>query len=174
MAEASIEYGKLMHAAMRRLIHRVLSDVEVHGLPGEHHFFITFDTMHPDVEIADWLSDRYPDKMTVVIQHWYDNLDVGDDGFAVTLNFGDTPEPLYIPFDAIRTFVDPSVGFGLRFEETEQTSEIGDALVPAGDGAEQPAGAQGDASPPADHDPTEDGESPRGAAEVVSLDKFRK
>jgi uncharacterized protein len=90
-----------------------------HGLPGEHHFFITFDTMHPDVEIADWLSDRYPDEMTVVMQHWFDNLDVGDEGFSVTLNFGDQPEPLYIPYDAIKTFVDPSVEFGLRFESAD-------------------------------------------------------
>ena len=70
-----IDYGNLMHRAMRGLIQNVLNDVSEHGLPGQHHFFITFDTMHPDVEIADWLSDRYPDEMTVVMQHWFDNLD---------------------------------------------------------------------------------------------------
>ena len=93
----SIDYGNLMHRAMRSLIQEVLIDVKANGLPGQHHFFITFDTMHPDVEIADWLSDRYPDEMTVVMQHWFDNLEVTDEGFSVTLNFGETPEPLYIP-----------------------------------------------------------------------------
>ncbi len=78
--------------------------------------------MHPDVEIADWLSDRYPGEMTVVIQHWFDNLDVTDDGFSITLNFGDNPEPLYIPYDAIQTFVDPSVEFGLRFETQDRAT----------------------------------------------------
>ena len=117
-----------MHDAMRGLIRRVLEDVSERGLPGEHHFFITFDTAHPDAELADWLSDRYPGEMTVVMQHWYDKLDVGADGFAVTLNFGDAPEPLYIPYDAIRTFVDPSVEFGLRFEQQDGDTPV--ALPP--------------------------------------------
>jgi len=145
----TIDYGNLMHRAMRGLIQQVLSDVAEHGLPGQHHFFITFDTMHPEVEIADWLSDRYPDEMTVVIQNWFDNLDVGDDGFSITLNFGDSPEPLYIPYDAIKTFVDPSVEFGLRFE----TQESGDDE----DGDDEP-----------------DPEPPAKDAEVVQLDRFRK
>ncbi|MEE2946247.1 MAG: ClpXP protease specificity-enhancing factor SspB [Pseudomonadota bacterium] len=119
---ATIDYGNLMHRAMRGLIQEVLEDVRDNGLPGEHHFFITFDTQHPDVQIADWLSDRYPGEMTVVMQHWFDNLTVTEEGFAVTLNFGDAPEPLYIPYDAIKTFVDPSVEFGLRFE-TQETDD---------------------------------------------------
>src|SRR6056297_4044753 len=117
---SSIDYGNLMYAAMRSLIHDVLQQVADDGLPGKHHFFITFDTMHPDVEIADWLSDRYPDEMTIVLQHWFDRLIVTDEGFSVTLNFGDQPEALYIPYDAIRTFVDPSVEFGLRFESQDE------------------------------------------------------
>jgi hypothetical protein len=149
----TIDYGNLMHQAMRSLIQKVLQDVAENGLPGAHHFFITFDTMHPDVELADWLSDRYPTEMTVVLQHWFDNLSVGDDGFAVTLNFGDKPEPLYIPYDAIKTFVDPSVEFGLRFEMHEP-EEGEDSEVP---------------------EPDEDAESEtRRDAEIVSLDKFRK
>lgn len=155
----SIDYGNLMHEAMRGLIRKVLDDVVERGLPGNHHFFITFDTDHPDAELADWLSDRYPGEMTVVMQHWFDNLQVNDDGFAITLNFGDAPEPLYIPYDAIRTFVDPSVEFGLRFEqqegeeneedaeETPETEELTLAEVP---------------------------EEGTGKAEVVSLDSFRK
>jgi uncharacterized protein len=139
---------------MRGLIQKVLEDVAENGLPGAHHFFITFDTMHPDVELADWLSDRYPTEMTVVRQHWYDNLDVNDEGFAVTLNFGDKPEPLYIPYDAIKTFVDPSVEFGLRFEMQEAEDE------------EREADA---AAPHAEVEP-----EPKRDAEIVSLDKFRK
>ncbi len=151
---ATIDYGNLMHRAMRGLIQNVLTDVAENGLPGQHHFFITFDTMHPDVEIADWLSDRYPEEMTIVMQHWFENLDVTDEGFSVTLNFGDAPEPLYVPYEAIRTFVDPSVEFGLRFEK--QDDEDDDDTAPT---------------------PVEDDDAPEtesGDAEIVSLDKFRK
>ncbi|MGR3498245.1 MAG: SspB family protein [Limimaricola soesokkakensis] len=148
-----------MHRAMRGLIQQVLTRVAAEGLPGKHHFFITFDTMHPDVEIADWLSDRYPGEMTIVIQHWFDNLSVTDEGFSVTLNFGDSPEPLYIPFDAIRTFVDPSVEFGLRFENQDDDEEDADEEAPMQEMAE----------------PEDDDEAPKkGAAQVVSLDSFRK
>lgn len=151
----SIDYGNLMHRAMRGLIQEVLTDVAQNGLPGAHHFFITFDTMHPDVEIADWLSDRYPGEMTVVLQHWFDNLDVTDEGFAVTLNFGNKPEPLYIPYDAIKTFVDPSVEFGLRFETQDSEADEAPMDEMAEDEDEEPA-------------------KPKGDAEVVSLDSFRK
>jgi hypothetical protein len=126
-----IDYGNLMHDAMRGLIRKVLLDVADRGLPGNHHFFITFDTAHPDAELADWLSDRYPGEMTVVMQHWYDNLEVTEEGFSITLNFGDAPEPLYIPYDAIRTFVDPSVEFGLRFEQQESDEDSEDTAPPA-------------------------------------------
>ena len=152
----TIDYGTLMHDAMRMLIQNVLTDVSKNGLPGQHHFFITFDTMHPGVELADWLSDRYPEEMTVVIQHWFDNLVVSDDGFAITLNFGDNPEPLYIPYQAIKTFVDPSVEFGLRFEsqeELEAEEEIEEAPMEV---------------------LAEPEETSKVEAEIVSLDKFRK
>jgi hypothetical protein len=153
----TIDYGNLMHRAMRSLIQTVLADVQKNGLPGEHHFFITFDTQHPDVEIAEWLADRYPGEMTVVMQHWYDNLTVTDEGFAVTLNFGDAPEPLYIPYNSIKTFVDPSVEFGLRFEtqDEEEGDEVLDEL-------------------PDEINLEEIVEEPRKDAEVVSLDSFRK
>mgnify|MGYP001057152977 CR=1 FL=1 len=156
-----IDYGNLMHSAMRGLIRTVLQDISDNGLPGNHHFFITFDTDHPDVELADWLSDRYPGEMTVVMQHWFDNLTVDEEGFAVTLNFGDSPEPLYIPYDAIRTFVDPSVEFGLRFESAEEDNEIS-ATLPEADTPPEP-----EASAPAPAPKKKD-------ADVVSLDSFRK
>lgn len=160
----SIEYGNLMHDAMRGLIRKVLEGVQADGLPGDHHFFITFDTMHPDVELADWLSDRYPEEMTVVIQHWFDNLDVTEDGFAITLNFGDSPEPLYIPYDAIRTFVDPSVEFGLRFETQDYDVEEMDE-------DEIPHDAEVTSFEPKDESGKSKGPK---EAEIVSLDKFRK
>ena len=147
-----------MHRAMRSLIQNVLVDVAKDGLPGDHHFFITFDTMHPDVEIADWLSDRYPGEMTVVIQHWFDDLDVTNDGFGITLNFGDNPERLYIPYDAIRTFVDPSVEFGLRFETPEDDDDEIEVAEAPMDVMVEPV-----AEP-----------EKRKEAEVVSLDQFRK
>jgi uncharacterized protein len=148
----SIDYGNLMHRAMRGLIQSVLEDVAQNGLPGAHHFFITFDTKHPGVILADWLKDRYPTEMTVVIQHWFENLVVNDDGFGVTLNFGNNPEPMLIPFDAVRTFVDPSVEFGLRFETQEKDEEEDDE----------------------DDDIEADEEPERQDAEIVSLDQFRK
>lgn len=148
----SIDYGNLMHRAMRGLIQSVLTEVAEHGLPGAHHFFITFDTTHPDVQIADWLKERYPTEMTVVIQHWFENLSVTDEGFSVTLNFGNNPEPMVIPFDALRTFVDPSVEFGLRFETQEQDDEDDDEEIEV---------------------EVED-EPVRQDAEIVSLDQFRK
>jgi hypothetical protein len=119
----TIDYGTLMHKAMRTLIFDVLKDVEQSGLPGEHHFFITFDTTVEGVEISEWLRQRYPEEMTIVIQHWFDGLNVKEDRFDITLNFGDQPESLVVPFLAILTFVDPSVEFGLRFEQNEDDEQ---------------------------------------------------
>lgn len=144
----SIDYGNLMHRAMRGLIQSVLLDVAAHGLPGAHHFFITFDTTVKGVELASWLRARYPGEMTIVIQHWFENLTVSDEGFTITLNFGDNPEPMVIPFDALRTFVDPSVEFGLRFETHEEEDE----------GEDDP----------------EDDPPPQQDAQIVRLDRFRK
>ena len=156
----SIDYGNLMHRAMRGLIQEVLADVADRGLPGSHHFFITFDTRHEGAELADWLRERYPTEMTVVMQHWYDALEVNDDGFGITLNFGDSPERLYIPYDSILTFVDPSVEFGLRFETQDDDPED----------PPRPLRATRD-----DADTSDDASRrPSGEADVVQLDKFRK
>jgi len=157
----SIDYGKLMHRAMRNLIQQVLLDVRDHGLPGAHHFFITFDTKHPDTRLADWLRERYPKEMTVVMQHWFDDLEVSDEGFSVTLNFGDAPENLFVPYDSIQTFVDPSVEFGLRFESHDEQE---DGALPFsadnGNKDQKPAKKEPDAE--------------KSDAQVVSLDSFRK
>lgn len=163
----SINYGNLMHDAMRGLIKTVLLDVKANGLPGEHHFFITFDTTHPDVEIATWLRERYPAEMTVVVQHWFDNLDIRDDGFSITLNFGDAPEPLNIPFDSLRTFVDPSVEFGLRFESNEEDADDHALHSVEDELPDEEAVPEVAAVPEIDDAPKKD-------AEIVSLDAFRK
>lgn len=137
-----------MHLAMQGLLKTILSKVAVTGLPGDHHFFITFDTTHPGVDMATWLKEAHPEEITIVMQHWFDDLVVMDDRFTVTLNFNDTAEPMVIPFDAIKTFVDPSVEFGLRFDGYQ------------------------DMSPP---EPDEEvAQTPKGDADVVSLDAFRK
>lgn len=160
MTRQGIDYGGMMHRAMQGLIADVLESIATEGLPGEHHFFITFDTRIEGVEMADWLRDRYPEEMTIVIQHWFDNLTVDEDGFAITLNFGNSPEPLRIPFDALRTFVDPSVEFGLRFEtqdhDEDEDEELDEGLL---------AEVEGDDSPD---------DSPNGGGEVVQLDRWRK
>ena len=150
-----IDYGNLMHNAMRSLIQDVLTEVKNNGLPGEHHFFITFDTNHADVEMASWLKDRYPTEITVVMQHWYDDLEVKDDGFSVTLNFGDNPEHLVIPYEAILTFVDPSVEFGLRFETNEEDEDT-------------------DEQKPTVSKERDKDETKKETGQVVSLDNFRK
>ena len=149
----SIDYGNLMHRAMRGLIQTVLKDVAANGLPGAHHFFITLDTTTDGVVMADWLRSRYAGEMTIVVQHWFEDLIVTDEGLEITLNFGNQPEHLVIPFDAVRTFVDPSVEFGLRFETHED---------------------DGDEEDDEEDDPEDDPTPPQGDAQILRLDKFRK
>ncbi|MEO1910564.1 MAG: ClpXP protease specificity-enhancing factor SspB [Paracoccus sp. (in: a-proteobacteria)] len=160
MARSELDYGGMMHRAMQGLIAEVLRKVGRDGLPGDHHFFITFDTRDDGVEMADWLRERYSEEMTIVVQNWFDNLTVADDHFTITLNFGNSPEPLHIPFDALRTFVDPSVEFGLRFETQDGEDEDEDAEVDAD--FDLNAEDDGDDTPPS------------GGGEVVSLDRWRK
>jgi hypothetical protein len=150
MAKA-INYGQLMQKALRSFLAEVLAQVAREGLPGKHHFFITFDTTHPGVDMAATLKQRYPKEMTIVLQDWFEDLAVMRDRFSVTLNFGDVPEPIVVPFEAIKTFVDPSCEFGLRFDAHEEAE------------ADEPFPAPAAATPVK---PTE--------GEVVSLDKFRK
>ena len=160
-----INYGRLMHEALRQLISKVLAQVAREGLPGKHHFYITFDTNHPGVDMARSLRERYPTEMTIVLQDWFTDLAVMKDRFSVTLNFGNVPEPIVIPFEAIRTFVDPSVEFGLRFDARGDAApdEAGDDAFPF----EVEPGSGPEAEPT---EPNGD----RREGEVVSLDKFRK
>lgn len=169
-----LNYGQLMQRAMRRMMADVLSDVADNGLPGEHHFYIGFETGHPGVDIPDWLHERYPEEMTIVLQEWFDDLAVTPDRFSVTLNFSNLPQTLVIPFEAVRTFVDPSVRFGLKFDPREAGEANLEDMLP-----EDEAGAGGEAATDGDQkgaDSKSDGnaETPRKPADVVSLDRFRK
>lgn len=155
----SINYGRLMHKALRQMLADILARVAREGLPGDHHFFITFDTSHPGVDMSPALRARYPkDEMTIVMQQWFEDLAVMKDRFTVTLSFGGVPEPIVIPFESIKTFVDPSVEFGLRFDA--HSAEEG---APGDDGQ--------NGIPPI---PSPEPEPGGAAGEVVSLDKFRK
>ena len=162
-----LDYGNIMNRAMRGFIKEVLQRVADNGLTGEHHFFITLETMHPDVEIADWLVTRYPEEITIVMQHWFENLVVQEDGFSVTLSFGDEPEALYIPYASIITFVDPSVEFGVRFEKTNE-EHVDEDLEPQKT-PERPLEVLG-LNEPELKKPNSDTQK----ADVVSLDSFRK
>jgi uncharacterized protein len=161
-----LNYGQLMQRAMRRMMADVLAIVAEDGLTGNHHFYISFETGHPGVDIPDWLHESYPEEMTIVLQDWFDDLAVTPDRFSVTLNFSNRPQTLVIPFAAVRTFVDPSVKFGLKFDAHEAGEGELDALLPEEDD-EEPA-----AAPPADERPSRRPEG--GSADVVSLDRFRK
>ena len=157
----TINYGQLMHKALRQMLADMLTRVAREGLPGEHHFFITFDTSHPGVDMSPALRARYPkDEMTIVMQEWFEDLAVMKDRFTVTLSFGGVPEPIVIPFEAIKTFVDPSVEFGLRFDA--HSAETAGRVAKAGRDAPIPSGTSGGP------------EASGSAGEVVSLDKFRK
>ncbi len=154
----TINYGQLTNKAFRQLMADVLALVARDGLPGDHHFFITFDTTHPGVDMAASLKARYPGEMTIVLQDWFEDLAVMKDRFSVTLNFGNVPEPIVIPFEAISTFVDPSVEFGLRFNASE----------------DDPDNSPPPARPPEPETPPEPESRPSEPGAVVSLDKFRK
>ena len=162
----TINYGQLMYRALRQLMAEVLAQVAREGLPGEHHFFITFDTTHPGVDMAASLRERYPDEMTIVLQDWFEDLAVMKDRFTVTLNFGNQPEPIVVPFEAIKTFVDPSVEFGLRFEPHEDEGA-------GGSGGPAPA-MKGRAHDHFRASGEDAGPEEAGKGAVVSLDKFRK
>lgn len=160
----TINYGQLMHKAALSMLADVLSQVAREGLPGKHHFYITFDTTHPGVDMSPSLRARYPKEMMIVLQEWFQDLAVMKDRFTVTLNFGNVPEPIVVPFDALKSFIDPSVEFGLSFRAKAE-------------------GASDDASEDlTDPDRLEaalsHGRTPTSLksveGEVVSLDKFRK
>jgi len=166
MATDHIRYDVLARDALRGVLRRVLADAAEHGLPGEHHFFITFLSTAEGVKLSPRLLAQYPEEMTVILQHQFWDLVVTEDRFEVGLSFGGIPERLVVPFSAIKSFFDPSVQFGLQFDPQEATSEVpASANLPAA----SPAPALPAAAPAAE-------EPPRGneGATVVRIDRFRK
>jgi len=170
MATDHIRYDVLARDALRGVLRRVLNDAAAHGLPGEHHFFITFLSKAECVKLSPRLLAQYPDEMTIILQHQFWDLAVLDDRFEVGLSFGGIPERLSIPFNAIKSFFDPSVQFGLQFEPSEIAGEPTAKNLPAGPApsptaAPVPQPAAEETAPPA---------KPGDGAEVVRLDRFRK
>jgi hypothetical protein len=131
MSVDHIRYDLLAQDALRGVIRTVLTDAAVKGLPGEHHFFITFDTRADGVRMSARLKASYPDEMTVVLQHQFWDLTVGEEDFDVGLAFNGIPERLHIPFKAVRAFMDPSVQFGLQFTVDVEATRAANADVPA-------------------------------------------
>ena len=182
MAEDHIRYDILAQEALRGVMRKVLAEVARTGLPGSHHFFITFLTGAPGVRISSRLRERYPEQMTIVVQFQYWDLKVSETGFEIGLSFSDVPEKLEIPFSAVRGFYDPSVNFELEFDvRTDEALEAGSeapraALAPAPMQAEPRAEEKGEpkkkSKAPAESSDSE--ETPTKGAEVVSLDAFRK
>jgi hypothetical protein len=157
----SLHYERMMERALRGVIREALTVAAKTGLPGEHHFYLTFRTGDAGVEIPPRLHQRHPDEMTIVLQHQFWGLEVGEERFSVTLSFDRVHERLTIPYSAITAFVDPSVQFGLQFPST----------TAAGPAAEKPAEAKDEPTPAAAAPPAE-GADPSGR--VVALDAFRK
>lgn len=127
MAADHIRYDLLAQEALRGVVRKVLSDAAKHGLPGDHHFFVTFDTGAEGVRLSQRMRAQYPKEMTIVLQHQFWDLVVNDEAFEVGLSFGGIPERLAVPFSAVKQFLDPSVEFGLQFEQIDATVPEGDA-----------------------------------------------
>ena len=190
MAVDHIRYDILVQDALRGAVRRVLMDTAKNGLPGEHHFYISFDTRVEGVCLSPRMRAQYPEEMTVVLQHQFWDLVVTESGFEVGVSFGGVPERLAVPFAAIKAFFDPSVQFGLQFEEmadAEASEQAGQGAAAAEDPdaarspAEHKAVTQANVAVPVPANPegaatTSDAQpdKPAGGGEVVRLDRFRK
>jgi hypothetical protein len=192
MPDDHIRYDLLAQQALRVVVRTVLADVAKKGLPGEHHFKITFNTVAPGVRLSDRLHAQYPETMTIILQHQFWDLAVGERAFEVGLSFGGITERLSVPFDAIIAFYDPAVQFGFQFEAIDAAAagESGEAAQAASTGedksAQQPAalpggrraaGKKSEAAPATGktlESPADGDDKPDGGGEVVRLDRFRK
>lgn len=156
-----LRYDKMVEQALRGVVKQAIEEVMKDGLPGDHHFYITFITDFPGVEIPDYLRDRYPGEMTIVLQYQFYDLSVDKDKMKVTLSFNNVPERLTIPVSAITIFADPSVNFALQFQP------LGDDSGPDIDPDDEEEEGEGKGKK---------GDDKKGGktGEVVSLDKFRK
>jgi hypothetical protein len=194
-----LRYDLLTQDALRGVIRSVLIDAATKGLPGEHHFFITFDTRAEGVQISPRIKASYPQEMTIVLQHQFWDLKVTDDDFEVGLAFNGIPERLHIPLKAVKAFHDPSVQFGLQFTVEAEAGAAGEPAVPALDRRKAKPAAKNDAKPElakseaskpeiaevsepkaeskrdqASADKAKKDESAGTSGEVVRLDRFRK
>ena len=174
-SQTGLNYELLVEDALRSVVRSSLRIVENIGLPGETHFYISFTTNYEGVELDDSLRAKHPEQMTIVIQHQYAELQVSEDHFSITLFFGGKPSPMIIPFHAVTSFNDPSVGFGLQFgmlgDEDEEDNSLDDAVSTMAVKSHDAESSGKDASKAADKDEMPADEK---TAEVVSLDTFRK
>jgi uncharacterized protein len=185
MAADYIRYDILAQDALRGLVRRVLTDTAENGLPGGHHFYISFDTRADGVRLSPRMRAQYPEEMTVVLQHQFWDLEVTDSGFEVGVSFGGIPERVTVPFAAVKGFFDPSVQFGLQFEEVADggLEEPGQTDPNAAAGSTRDATRSGEhhaiapvvpvAANPEPAKTTTQDDKP-AAGEVVRLDRFRK
>ena len=179
MGEDLIRYDLMVQDALRGVVRKVLLDAAEKGLPGEHHFFVSFRTKAPGVKVSTRLVERHPEEMTIVLQHQFWDLNVTTTHLEVGLSFGGIPEKLVIPFEAITSFWDPSVDFGLKFElatadaaDNDATDEATQSIENAEPVVKLPASVEtkdnsAEATPP-------NTAEPQSGAEIVSLSAFRK
>jgi len=161
MSDDHLDYERMVDDALRSVMVRSLKHVAAHGLTGDHHFYITFRTDHPRAVVSDDLKLKYPEEITIVLQHQFWDLKVSDDAFSVALSFNQSPQTLHVPFGAVTAFVDPSVKFGLQFKPSAEGEREASSPVPMAIAAEKTS------EPSA---PEQDDES----GKVVALDEFRK
>jgi uncharacterized protein len=164
MPKDYIGYEALADRALRSVVREALKRAEKQGLIGSHHFYLTFKTHDPGVDIPEFLKERYPDEMTIVVQNQYWGLKVSEDGFEVGLTFQKVPARLSIPFAALTAFVDPSVQFGLQFRNSSATRNLPAPVAGEDTTPKAPSAAKA----------AEPEKQPPSAPQIVSLDKFRK
>ena len=163
--KGDIDYGRLMQRAMRSVMVSALTHGMEHGTADGNYFYIAFETTHPGVDMPDWLKAQYPEEMTIVLQYEYSDLVVASDRFSVVMSFNNRPATLAIPFDAVRSFMDPHAEFGVKFDAKD--ADEGD-FAPA----DPPASDQEEADPSASENEPEADQQEAGS--VVQLDSFRK
>ncbi|MGB0720412.1 MAG: SspB family protein [Bdellovibrionales bacterium] len=165
-----LRYDKMVENALRGVVKKSVEEVISHGLPGDHHFYITFLTDYPGVKIPDYLRDRYPGEMTIVLQYQFSDLYVDKEKMQVTLSFNNVPEKLEVPLAAISIFADPSVNFALQFQPLGDALDEADLAALAHDDDDDDPDGDGAPSGKGGGSKGDDGEM----GQVVSLDKFRK
>ena len=175
-----IRFDLLVQEALRGVVRRVVADAAKNGLPGDHHFFITFDTTTPGVKMSPRLHAQHPEELTIVLQHQFWDLAVSDEAFEVGLSFKGIPERLIVPFAAIKGFFDPSVKFGVQFDNADAAAEEASGKTSGRTALATPGSAlsSGPASADPSHPPEdvadEEPEPPPSGGDVVRLDRFRK